>query len=295
MRSRLAALALTVLLGWSAVRASHAAPLALEINGREFYGTTYTEGSDLYVPLDVVGPLLTGQDFALEEYDVVLRRARVHYLPAGASQPVRVYVTGCARRGAAVYCPLGLLVKAVGGSVSMTPEALAVAYPPVSAAAATALHATPTPQASPSQPTIKPTPPPSTATTAFLGSPEEAIQQARLANEAVRGHKGAVRCLEIYHPLSPEPADAIPRTEVAGLKVYLAGLQPHDRVEVALWAGRDPLGRPAYSRSLEDFSDEERQGGAFFVRLPLSVEPGWHVVRLVYNRKETLEYRFVTF
>ena len=270
---------------------AQAAPLTVELNGREFYGTTFTEGPDLFVPLDVVGPLLAGPDLVVEEYDVVLRRARLRFVPSGAAQPQRVYVVGCAKRGSVVYGPLQGLVKALGGSLTQSADVLAASYPPVSAAAASATG-TDRKGGADGKPAAGVALGP--ASTPLL-SPEEALREAKAANAPALAHVSAFKRLEIYHPLSPEPADAIPRSEVAGLKVYVAGLGERDQVLVELWSGRDPAGKPVFSRSRMGFTAEEREQGAFFVRLPLEAAPGWHVVRLVHSKGERVEYRFVTF
>jgi hypothetical protein len=267
-------------LGLSAPVPAQAAPLTVEINGREFYGSTFNEGNDVYVALDVVGPLLLGADFALEEYDIVLRRARFRYTPVGG-QPTHLYLPGCLKRGTAIYGPLQALVKQVGGSSAVSHDTWSVAYPPASAVQAPAKPAV----------IVKPVPP----TDDRIQGPEQALQLAHSANLHALRPSGRVRRVEIYHPLSPDPAEAIPSTDLAGLKLYLPGLTAKDRVRVALWDGREPGGSPVLVRALTGFTDDEQEQGAIFVRLPLRAASGWHVLRIMFNNTESVDYRFVTF
>lgn len=111
---------------------------------------------------------------------------------------------------------------------------------------------------------------------------------------ALHGNASILK-LEVYHPVSPDPSDVIPRTDVAGLKIYLSRLDAADQVDVAMWAGRDVNGKPAFSRVMSHFHPGELEEKAVFVRLPLHVEAGWHTVRVRVNERDTVVYRFVTY
>jgi len=292
MRRRSAFLVLAPLLALP-LRLAAATPV-LEINGREFFGSVYTDGGEPLGPLDVVGPLLLGSDFVLESYDLVLRKASFHWVPPGTSQPVRGSVSGCAKRGAAVYAPLRALLKEVGGSYQQDAEVVRVAYPP-----AGTLVAQPTPTPTTASPVIRPTAPSTVAPTpepvALLpSSPEQALSEVNAANAgAFTGH-ASLRRIEVYHPVQPDPSDVIPRTDLAGLKVYVAGLKESDQAQVSLWNAREPKGDPAFKKRLARFAGQELLEGWFFVRLPLELNAGWHTVRVDLNGKETVDYRFIT-
>ncbi|MBM3461208.1 MAG: hypothetical protein FJX76_03810 [Armatimonadetes bacterium] len=262
-----------------AVAARAATPI-LEINGREFYGSLYTDSGELCGPLDVVGPLLLGSSFAIENYDVVLRKATFHYTPEGASAPVKASVSSCAKRGAAVYAPLKPLLKEVAGSYEATADTVRVAYPPAGTAVRpTAPTATVIPKVSVGAPL----------------TPELALLEAQTANRDAMTGARAIKRVEVYHPVSPEPADAIPRTDVAGLKIYVAGLADRDQAWVAMWNSREPAGDALFRKHIKGFRGQDLVEGWFFVRLPLATEPGWHTVDIDLNHKDRVRYRFVTY
>lgn len=274
----------TVLLGL--VTASRAASLEVEINGRDFYGTLFVEGGEVYAPLDVVGPLILGSDFGYEDYDMVLRRATYHFTPPGKTR-VRQGVSPCIKRGVAVYVPLKSLVVQAGGSYALSGTIVKIAYPPVSVVA-------PTPVSRPS---------PSPTTVAGLPSrtgpaplaPEAALMAARHANQGVLRPGGLIRRIELFHPVSPDPSEAIPRTDLAGLKVFVKKLAPRDQVWIAMWNGPEVGGAPAFEKHLQGFRGQELQENCFFVRLTLPVEPGWHTVKVDLNHRESAVYRFITY
>lgn len=265
---------------------ARAAAPELEINGRDFYGMLYVDGGDVYGPLDVIGPLLLGSDFVLDNYDVVLRKATFRYTPAGAAAPTHGSVTGCAKRGTAVYAPIRALAKEVGASYESQSEMVRVAYPPVSAAR----PATKTPI-----PVVTVGSPGSAPVALAPTTPDEAIQAARQSNLAAFTGRGAIKRIEVYNPISPDPADAIPRTDVAGLKIYVAGLSAKDQAWISMWPVRDPAGEPTFRKRVAGFRGQELEEGSFFVRLPLQLETGWHSVVIDLNHKDRVEYRFITY
>jgi hypothetical protein len=121
------------------------------------------------------------------------------------------------------------------------------------------------------------------------------MAEVRTANQNALPSAGLIEKMEVYHPVSPDPSDVIPRTDLAGLKVYLRRLAAGDHVEVELWRGRSAAGKPVFSRSLTGFRGQELEERAIFVRLPLTVEPGWHTVRVVVNQGGAVDYRFITY
>lgn len=129
----------------------------------------------------------------------------------------------------------------------------------------------------------------------MAGDPKEiALAEVKSANRDALNPTGLIQKVEVYHPGFPDPSDAIPKTEVAGLKVYVKQLAPSDTVNVQMWPNRDGGGEPAFKTQLSGFHGEELEQNAFFVRLPLTMAAGWHTVRLEYNH-EAVVYHFVTY
>ena len=104
-----------------------------------------------------------------------------------------------------------------------------------------------------------------------------------------------VRSIEIYHPVQPDPSDVIPRTDLAGVRIELQRLQPRDTVTVSMWNGDQPQGPPAFKHQVTRFGARELADKAVFVRLPLTLEAAWHLVRVEVNGREVIDYRFVTY
>lgn len=274
-----------------------ATPPALEVNGREYYGTVVSDNGEIYAALDVIGPLLLGPQFRLETYDVTLRRCTFTFIATGASAPQKMEIFGCVKRGAAVYAPLRQLLRQVGGSFQdQGGNMVAVAYPPAAAVVPTPpppspsptprLVATPSPHA---VPTPSPTGPPPVTT------PELAMVDVKAANAQAFAGAHMIQKIEVYHPVQPDPSDVIPRTDLAGLRVQLQRLAPGDTVTVSLWNSDHAEGAPAFKQQLNRFGAQEMAEKAVFVRLPLTIEPGWHVVRIEMNGREFVDYRFVTY
>lgn len=311
-------LAVTALLLLFAVSVS-ATMVNVEINGHDYYGSVYTDNGEIYAAIDVVGPMLMGPQFHFDNYDVTLRRGTFTFVPPGASAPLKLELFGCVKRGAGVYAPLRPLMKLVGGSFMLAGDTVRIAYPPASTVA-TVPTPTPTPLATPKPsvtpspvvrpsvspspvatvvpspvPSPSPSPSPSVAETPAMTSAEIAMAEVKNANHDAIPSTGLIQRLEVYHPVSPDPSDVIPRTELAGLKVYLKKLAASDRVDVAMWSGKTVDGAPAFKKQVSGFRGQELSENAFFVRLPLSVEAGWHTVRVEVNQGNAVEYRFVTY
>lgn len=308
MRQRACAAALAITLLIAVVTRAGAVIPTLEVNGREYYGTVFTDGGEIYAALDVVGPLLLGDQFHLEVYDVTFRRCTFTFVPTGTTKVQRMELFGCVKRGAAVYAPLRQLMRQVGGSFLEAPDGVRIAYPPVTAVAPLPRPtATPRPVALPSpspsggaptpqpSPLEKPSPEPAASPTPEALTREVALAQTETANaEAFRGAT-LIRRIEVYHPVLPDPSDAIPRTDLAGVRILLRQLGDGDVVNVHLWHGRSPQGEPAFSQRLNRFGEQQKAERALFVRLPLPVESGWHTLRVEMNGREYVEYRFMTY
>lgn len=274
-----------------------AAMVSLEVNGREYFGTVFSDGGEVYAALDVVGPLLLGAQFRFETYDVTLRRCTFTYVPTGASSSRKMEIFGCVKRGAAVYAPLRLLVRQVGGSSQDLEGVLTIAYPPATAVAPTPALPSPTPSRTPTTvppptilPTAAPTPMPPLALT-----PETALEQARSANTQAFAGARLIRSIEVFHPVQPDPSEAIPRTDLAGLRIQTAQLGAGDEVAVSMWRGRTTEGEPVFRQRVSRFGSNEQAKKTLFVRLPLTVEAGWYTVRVQMNGREFVDYRFVTY
>ncbi len=281
----------------------------VEINGHDFYGTVFTDYGNVYGGLDAVGPLLVGPTFHANDFDFTLRRCAITFVPAGTTTPTQVEVYSCEKRGAEVYAPLKVLMTVIGGSYSVSGNTISLAYPPVSVTTASAPTGMspppplPTAQRSPTQGTnaapVQPTPESGAATGPTQPrsplDPTIAMAEVRALNaHAIPAH-GQVTRIEIYHPVSPDPSDVIPRTDVAGLKVYLHNLSDRDTIVIEMWAGRDPQGPPVFHTVLTSFDADELASQSLFVRLPLHVQAGWHTVRIDVNGHEHVDYRFVTY
>lgn len=312
--------ALCVLHGTSA---QASAPL-LEVNGRVCDGAIFIDRGDVYAALEVVGPLLMGPQFRLDNFDFILRRCTFTFVAAGSTAPSRVAVLGCVKRGPDVYVPLKHLMQVIGGSLMVSSSAVRLSYPvganpapgpaaiappapgpaavamPVPGPAAVASPA-PTPVAIPTPAPIQaaiPTPRTAAQPSMSQGEPASSatvFAEVRTANQSALNPTGLIKRLEIYHPGLPEPSDVIPNTEVAGLKVYVKKLLSSDTVDLQMWAGRRPGGEPAFKTRLSRFRGNDLEESSFFVRLPLTLAAGWHTVRLEYNQTESVEYHFVTY
>lgn len=303
-RDILAALCVVAALAASA----WATPPALEVNGREYYGTVVTDNGEIYAALDVIGPLLLGPQFRLETYDVTLRRCTFTFIPAGASVPQKMEIFGCVKRGAAVYAPLRQLLRQVGGSFQDQGGTLvAVAYPPAANLATTppplapsppplAPSPSPRPVSTPAPtPRPGPTPAPTPAGPPPITTPELAMIDVKAANAQAFAGANTIRKIEVYHPVQPDPSDVIPRTDLAGLRVQLQRLAPGDTVTVSMWDSDQAVGTPVFKQQVVRFGAQEMAEKAVFVRLPLAVAPSWHVVRVEVNGREFVDYRFVTY
>ncbi len=304
-----------------AARWAHASDLSLEINGRDFYGSVFTQDGEMYAPFDVIGPLLLGAGFGIDGYDFTLQRVTFHYTPPGAAAPQSAALARCLKRGP-IYVPMSPLLKLVGGSYAREGMEVRVAYPPAAAPMAAAPGAgrptappaagttsggtqssrpaavattMPTTTGGPTQPVASGVPTPPAPTPAAMMNTGLALAEAQTENHQALTTAGSISKVEVYNPVSPDPSDAIPRTDLAGLKVYVADLAPSDDAWIEMWTSREALGPPSFREHLSQFAGQELREGWFFVRLPLAMEAGWHTVRIDVNHKSTVDYRFITY